>query len=1055
MSQESIYVPGETYTSARATPELVGREKELKRIEEAIRDTSQSYIIYITGEGGIGKTRLVKHILEHPPDGLSLTAASDLIDLYHTRVHSLAGLIGAILGVLKPLDEYFQEELKQVGTDKWEEVARAEQEGFTLAEIISRRKELTEIFITAFNRYSDQQRVILALDTTERLQAADPTQEMLGLTAERPAILNWLLNELLPNIRNTVVLLAGRPEPGDLTPALKRIPSLQFLPIPLGGLTEQEALAYFEAVAESARASGDVQAAEAVQTWSEEERKVIFHCLCDEGEPPRIRPILLALAIDHLVVAGRPLPALTRPLAEAQALTSGQRKGLQAELGSALVQTLHEARRPADEVIIALGWLRKGADADLLARITGLEQREVEEALEQIKDLSFVKVRPADARRFLHDEMYDLLQQHRLDRVSDAQRERVFKTLQAYYDERIDQARAEIAKLYRPLAETALPQADQVIIARGRLQDALVEDLYYRLRRDAAQGFQTYFRYAEEAVTAYDESLDMQLQAELLGFLAERDPSGQAEEVAGLRRGEVLADAAVRWIKRLISDERYNRALKVARRLRAEVKELVVAGGDLAKAELDAWEAVALAYTGELDQAEELLEAAVTSLEGMKHSHRWAGILARAYNNLGYLRRVQGRYYGAATAYEKALPLWRATKIEIEQANTLNNRAFALSEIGQIEAAWQQAWDGLELRERLGPRSPVGLSLNTLAHIKVQELDLDGALLFAERALTLFDRLGSERGRGLALKELAEAERRISDLAPHFPVETAGWLAKAAGHAKEAECIFREKIKEPSRLVEALIEVGCAYRDWAKFRRVHPNLVAEEEKKPGSHAYSVQELAERSQQALLEAADLAKQQGILYRQVDALVNLGWLRYYTELYAGAPGFDQAQASLEKEVLTQVRQAIPGSYRITERRTGTLGEMQGGLPTLLSQRIISSFLVQLGKLELLYGQIAFNRFLQSGNQDIDALKEATEHYTLSLAYDTLFSDQIFRDMRRGMDRMYERMKLLNPRELGVVYDTVLSVEEKYGLGESRMRKFLRESFGPRELLLSFEL
>ncbi len=80
MSQESIYVPGETYTSVRATPELVGREKELEQIENAIRDTEHSYIIYITGQGGIGKTRLVKHVLEHPPDDVSLVTASDLID---------------------------------------------------------------------------------------------------------------------------------------------------------------------------------------------------------------------------------------------------------------------------------------------------------------------------------------------------------------------------------------------------------------------------------------------------------------------------------------------------------------------------------------------------------------------------------------------------------------------------------------------------------------------------------------------------------------------------------------------------------------------------------------------------------------------------------------------------------------------------------------------------------------------------------------------------------------------------------------------------------------
>lgn len=1047
MPQESIYTAGETYTGARATPQLVGREKELEQVEAAIRDTEHSYIVYVTGQGGIGKTRLVKHVLEHPPEGVSLAVASKLIDLYHTRTHSLAGLIGAILDVLKPLDEYFREELKQVGADKLEEVARAEQEGFTLAEIISRREELTKFFIEAFNRFSSQQRVVLALDTTERLQAADPAQEALGLTEERPAILDWLLNDFLPNIRNAVILLAGRPGPGGLTQVLEQIANKRFLCIPLQGLTEDEALDYFEAVIRSAEAScdpRDAQVTDAIKRWSEEDRQAIFYCLCDEGDPPRIRPILLALAIDHLVVAGRPLPALTRTLAETQALAPDQRGKVQAELGRALVQAIREHRRPADEVIVALAWLRKGADVELLARVTELEPREVEAALDRIKDLSFVKIRPADNRFFLHDEMYDVLQEYGLGKVSDAERERVFRTVQGYYDEHIDQARDEIAELYPPLAEMALPEAARVTTVHARLQDALVEDLHYRLLRDAAEGFQTYFCYAEGAVAVNDKSLDMQLRAELLNFLGKHDPSGKAAQIDSLRRADVVADMAVRWIKRLINDGQHDQALKAAQRLRTEAKSLIKAGGDLAEAELDAWEALALAEKGDYNKAEQLLNGAIDKLEKLPHSIRWAGVLARAYNNLGYIHRLQGRHYGAISAYGKALPLWRATKIEVEQANTLNNRAFAWAEVGVFDAAWQQAWDGLELRERLGPRTPVGLSLNTLAHIKIRENDLEGARPFAERALVLFTTLGSSRGRGLALTALAEAERRVSGWVPYFPARTAEWLERAAMHAEEAVHIL-EKVDEPARLVEALIEVGCVYRDWAKLRRDYPNVLAEGEKKPGAGVYTAKELVEQGERALLKAAELAKRYGIRYRQVDALVNLAWLRYYTELYVGTPDFDKARALLEDEVLAQVEEIIPATYHITP-----VGETRGGPPTLEPERMIIPFVVQSGKLELLRGQIAFNRFIQSGNKETSALKEAVEHHTLSLAYDTLFSEQVFRDMRRGMDRIYDRLRTLNIQELKIVHETLAGIEGKYGLGPSRMGRFLVE-----RSLVPFEL
>jgi AAA+ ATPase superfamily predicted ATPase len=147
MAEESGYIPGETRAGARATPELVGRIDELEQIESAIRDTETSYVIYITGRGGIGKTRLVQYVLEHPPKDIALVVASRLIDLYHTRVHSLAGLIGAILEVVEPLGDFFRDELEEAGKDKLEALARAEREGLSTAEVISLRKELTEFFL--------------------------------------------------------------------------------------------------------------------------------------------------------------------------------------------------------------------------------------------------------------------------------------------------------------------------------------------------------------------------------------------------------------------------------------------------------------------------------------------------------------------------------------------------------------------------------------------------------------------------------------------------------------------------------------------------------------------------------------------------------------------------------------------------------------------------------------------------------------------------------------------------------------------------------------------
>lgn len=1022
MSQESIYTAGETYTSARATPELVGRGNVLTQIDQAIRDTSQSYIIYITGRGGIGKTRLVKHVLKNPPRGIPLVAAADLIDLYHTRVHSLAGLIGAILGVIEPLAEFYRSRLAEAEADMLAALARAEQEGLSMAEVISRRKETTAFFLDVLNQFTEQHRLVLALDTAERLLVErDPAQQALGLTEERPAILDWLLSDLLPNVRNTVVLLAGRPGPGNLRQELAGIENKKSLAIDLTGLGEDEAVEYFEAVIRRAEASDDprdAQVAEAVRQWPDEDRRAIFYCLCDEGDPPTIRPILLALAIDYLAVAGRPLSALTRPLSEARALTFAEREAIRDELGQALVQVLHENRRPADEVIRALGWLRKGADAELLARVAGLERAEVEKALNDIRDLSFVKIRPADNRVFLHDEMYSLLERFALGMASDAERERVFKALQEYYDERIEQARDEIAELYRPLAEPALPEPARVAAARARLQDALVEDLHYRLRRDAAQGFQTYFRYAEEAIAAHDESLDVQLRAEMLSFLSERDPSGKAEEIDGLRRADVVADAAVRWVKRLTEGGRYADALRIAEHLCQEARELIEAGGGLAAAELDVWKGLACTYTGDYENAEKLLVQAEKTLEQMQVPEnqlvRWSAILARAYNNVGYLSRVQGRFIAAVEAYQRALPHWRYVKIEAEQANTLTNLAFASALRGGFGKARRYAQDALTLRERLGHRVPVVLACNALAEIETLAGHLVEAEPHAQRALSLSQALGFERGKGLALLTLAAIRRFRSEYPGLSLQDRVSLLNQALASAKDAAGVF-SRVQEPEQEIKALYEQGLASRELCRVA--------------GPETKSV--YAKEAEEYLGQARKRAKEEGLWLLYLDGSLGLAWTYYYNN------------DSKLKGILKEVDKDIEEHFSDYQIKAGKLPEVKGSM--------LAGVFGQLARLHVLRGVLAMDAFEKSDKQPpYPALQEAAHEFVLTLEYDAIVENQ--QGTRRALNTIYNRLKKLNTRELKAFYDAVETAAVNLGWDreDCHLWQEVENAFGPYEVI-----
>jgi hypothetical protein len=181
-----------------------------------------------------------------------------------------------------------------------------------------------------------------------------------------------------------------------------------------------------------------------------------------------------------------------------------------------------------------------------------------------------------------------------------------------------------------------------------------------------------------------------------------------------------------------------------------------------------------------------------------------------------------------------------------------------------------------------------------------------------------------------------------------------------------------------------------------------------------------QKLAERSKDALERAMELAGED-LFYRGVDAQVNIAWLYYFTRR------LDEA----EKEAWTVIER-IPRDYHIVRRE---------GLPD--SDLPHEFFWVQLGKAHLLLGEVAGSRFLDQ--EQFEALQEMGKHYTLSLAYDELFAPD-FRDLRRGLQRAYVRLRKLNSAEFHKVHQGIIDAVGDYNLREPT---FLDEFLAKRHL------
>jgi len=392
---------------------------------------------------------------------------------------------------------------------------------------------------------------------------------------------------------------------------------------------------------------------------------------------------------------------------------------------------------------------------------------------------------------------------------------------------------------------------------------------------------------------------------------------------------------------------------------------------------------------------------------------------AEILNDQGYVARQRGLLEQSIKRYKEAARLWRRIGKEAnpEHANTLNNYAMVLAALGRYEQALRGCFDALEMRRKVGDDGPVAYSLNTLGLIEVRNDQPHRGLSHCQQALQIFRDLRWPRGIGLACTAAAEALRRQA-LTPEMynPAEKRERLDEAASLAEEAVRIFSEGVRERMRLIEARIEVGCDHRDAAHFLADELNLAEREE----LHAAGVEAFST----ALAEMKDDAS---FTHKRMEAQVNWAFLEHYMgddekaeRLLAETETNDAPQAYLLREIKTT---DAPQAYLLRADETRAVGEA-------LPQPV---FWTHLGKAALLRGRIAMRRFRCAGKDPEQAavhLRAAAQHFTLALEYDRLFAPT-FRDLRRGLDAIYDELKGLNAVEFTAFMQGAATTAGAYGL------------------------
>ncbi len=238
------------HTTYSTATRFIGRKAELTAIDRAARAKS-TQVVYIVGEGGAGKTRLLREILEsYGKRDRGFLVPTKVVDFYHVANHSIEGLMYAIYGVLRPNVVGFTD-----FEPAWQKLERhlAEPPASGGGQYPGLLKTAQDALIADLDRFAEDRRLVLVFDTAEKLvYKITEVEDALDLAQEQLTIWRWLCSSFLPRLRNALVIIAGRPEAetivDDLTAA-----SIQSIRLPLGDFEVLDALDYVSAKAETIR----------------------------------------------------------------------------------------------------------------------------------------------------------------------------------------------------------------------------------------------------------------------------------------------------------------------------------------------------------------------------------------------------------------------------------------------------------------------------------------------------------------------------------------------------------------------------------------------------------------------------------------------------------------------------------------------------------------------------------------------------------------------------------------------------------------------------------
>ncbi len=658
---------------------FVGREDILRRMDDVVSGKDPKIALFVEGGGGIGKTRLLTEVYRRyaPADHLGVVNVVDFDDSYLQISGNLEQHIAKSLGT-----EHFKEYFERV-----KRLRQAEQAGMSEEFLEQDEDAMRAAFLKNLNFYAQFRRVVLLLDTCEKLKNAQVWENIFNL---------------MENAENTVFFIAGREDEKTsethqrFLEAQSRLSADSVGVETLQPLKPEESLWYLKEKQKEKRVSLSEPVVKGLLTLS-------------QG-----RPILLDLAIEWIA---RDIPQdWILEIAEKQ-LSTSDLNSRRFEFEKLLVSPITQIRTRMDQLCLLLSRVYP-LDSEGIARLLRISQKEARHLREEAVTYVFIKQLPND-QISLHDDMRRMIHEHVWGIIDPLKERRIRQsaTAKEYLKSKIEEAGKGAGE---PQAAEAKPASLSIMEYALEQERRVLRGMYL---------FHALYANFEEGVKEFTRLFDEDSSNNSREILIDQIESREFEErAAKLERLEVLSRKA----------EFLKRKGELSQALQLVKKCLSIASDDDAKLDFLIKAASVEVNLGRASEAVKNLKEAQRLCETNEALKKWQ---ANVFNLLGFASRMQGKLSEASTYYRKALNALLASKHSAEtlKAAILNNLGYVTAQEGRYRSALGYCQQAFEIRQGINDRIDIGSSFSAMGEVYRNWGKYSEALRNYEEALKIFE----------------------------------------------------------------------------------------------------------------------------------------------------------------------------------------------------------------------------------------------------------------------------------------------------------------------------